>query len=77
MVSVFSHVSELLLYADELVILSHAVCAAERASLYLSAVGSYSDVGDGCVLCLARAVGGDSGVAVAVRHLDGIESLAE
>ena len=55
-VAVGAVVTELLLNADELVVLSHAVGAAERTGLDLSAVGSHCDVGDGSVLGLTTAV---------------------
>ena len=49
-------VSELLLDAEQLVVLGHAVGAAERTGLDLSAVGGNCDVGDGSVLGLTAAV---------------------
>ena len=48
--------AELLLDADELVVLGHTVGTRERTRLDLAAVGSHGDVGDGGVLRLARAV---------------------
>ena len=60
---------QLLLDADELVVLGQAVGAAERAGLDLPAVGGDREVGDGGVLRLAGAVAHHRLVAGAVRGL--------
>ena len=55
-VTVGGVVAELLLDAEQLVVLGHAVGAAQRTGLDLSAVGGNCDVGDCGVLGLTAAV---------------------
>lgn len=56
LVTISSVATELFFDADELVVLSHTVGAAQRTSLNLTRVGSYSDVGDSSILGFARTV---------------------
>ena len=74
---IHGEVAQFFLDAEQLVVLGHAVGAAQRAGLDLSAVGGHGDVGDGGVLSLARAVAGNGSVAVTVGHVDGIQGLAQ
>ena len=69
--------AELLLDAQQLVVLGDPVAAGRRAGLDLAAVGGDGEVGDGGVLGLARAVRHHRGVAAAVRQLDRVERLGE
>ena len=55
-VAIGSIVAKLLLDAKQLVVLSHAVGAAQRTGLDLAAVGGNSNVGDSSVLGLTAAV---------------------
>ena len=75
--TILSLCSELLLDADELVVLSHTVGTRERTCLDLTRVGSNCDVSDGSVLSLTRAVAGNGGIAVTMSHLDSVEGLRE
>src|SRR5690349_7249039 len=59
-------IAQLVLDAQQLVVLRDPVGARERAGLDLPGVGRDREVGDGDVLGLARAVGDDRGVAGAV-----------
>ena len=68
---------EVLLDAQQLVVLGDAVGAGQRAGLDLPAVGGHGEVGDGRVLGLARAVADHRGVAGARGHLDGVEGLGQ
>lgn len=70
-----SHVAQFLFDANQLVVFGHSVSTAQRSRLNLAGVGGYGNVGNGGVLCLARTVGGDGGVAMTVCHLDGIKGL--
>src|SRR5579872_4905191 len=74
---VTSGAAELLLDADELVVLGEAVGARQRAGLDLSAIGADRQIGDGCVLGFARAVRHDLGVIGATRQRHGFERLAK
>lgn len=56
LVAVDSQVTELFFDAEELVVLSHTVGTAERTSLDLTRVRSYSDVSDRSIFRLTRAV---------------------
>src|SRR4051794_33602634 len=53
---IFGHRAQLLLDADQLVVLGETVGAGERAGLDLPAIGGDGEVGDGRVLGLAGAV---------------------
>ena len=68
---------QLLLDADELVVLGHAVGPAGGAGLDLAGVAGHGQIGDGHVLGLAGAVAHDAGVAGLLGHLDGLERLGE
>src|SRR5882724_7263418 len=69
--------AKLFLDAEELVVLRHAVGAAERTGLDLAGIGRDRDVGDRDVFGLARAVADDGGVVRLLGHLDGVERLGE
>src|SRR5512142_2865046 len=69
--------AQLLLDAEQLVVLGDAVGAGGRAGLDLAAVAGHGQVGDGGVLGLARAVAHHAGVPGAVGHADGLEGLGE
>ena len=77
LISINREIAQLFQDTEELVVLGHAVGAAQRTGLDLAAVGGHGDVGDGGVLGLARAVAGDGGVAVTVGHVDGVQGLAQ
>ena len=64
LVAVAGLVTEFDLDLHEAVVLGDTVGPAEGTSLDLAAVGSDGDVGDGGVLSLTGAVGGNGGVAV-------------
>src|SRR5690606_20956945 len=66
-----------LLDAQQLVVLGHAVAAAQRAGLDLGGGGGHCDVGDGGVLGLAGTVRDHRGIAGRVRHGDGLQRLAQ
>ncbi|OEI69359.1 phosphopyruvate hydratase [Curtobacterium sp. ER1/6] len=70
-------VTELLLDAEQLVVLRDAVRAGRGAGLDLATVDGHRDVRDGGVLGLARAVRQDRGHAVALRQGDGVERLGQ
>src|SRR5262245_65736456 len=69
--------AQLLLDAEELVVLGDAVGARERADLDLAAVGGDGEVGDGCILGLAGAVRQDGAIARLVRQLDRGQGLVQ
>ena len=68
---------ELVLDADELVVLGDAVAAARSARLDLAGVDAHDQVGDGGVLGLAGAVAHDASVTGLLGGLDGLERLGE
>src|SRR5579885_2849022 len=68
---------QLLLDADQLVVLGQPIRAGETARLDLAAVGRDREVRNRRILRLARAMRHDGGVARALRHADGLERLAE
>ena len=70
-------VKELVLNAQQLVVLCDAVGAAGRAGLDLPGVDGHGDVRDRGVLGLAGAVADDGGIARAVCHLDGVQRLGQ
>src|ERR1051325_1190430 len=70
-------VAQLLLDAQELVVLGDAVAARGRAGLDLPRVRGHGEVGDGGVLGLAGAMRDDVAVAGALGHLDRVERLGE
>src|SRR5215216_4292821 len=67
--------SQGLLYAEELVVLGHALAAGRRAGLDLARVHRHGEVGDSRVLRLPAAVADHSGVARFVGELHGLEGL--
>src|SRR5688572_25276413 len=69
--------AQLLLDAQELVVLGGPVGARERARLDLAGIAADGDVGDGRVLGLARTMRDHRGVTRAPRHLDRLEGLRE
>src|SRR5690606_29571091 len=69
--------AELLVDAQQAVVLRHAIGAAERAGLDLPRPGRHREVGDGVVLGLARAMGDDAGVPALVREADAVERLGQ
>src|SRR5579872_1943972 len=69
--------SELLLDAQQLVVLRDAVGAGGRAGLDLPAAACDGEVRDRDVLGLARAVADDRAVAIRARHLDRAQRLRE
>src|SRR5690606_945931 len=70
-------VVELLLDAQELVVLVDALAAGGRAGLDLAGVDRHRQVGDRRVLGLTGTVGDHRGEAVALRERDGVEGLGE
>src|SRR6476620_2424998 len=70
-------VVELLLDAQQLVVLGDALGARGGAGLDLAAVGGDGEVGDGDVLGLPRAVAHHAAVAVAVGQVDRVEGFGE
>src|ERR1700710_528780 len=70
-------VVELLLDAQQLVVLGHALGAGGGAGLDLAAVGGDGEVRDRGVLGLARPVAHHAAEAVAVRQLDRVEGLGQ
>ena len=75
LVTINGEITEFLLDAEELVVLSHTVGAAERTGLDLTRVGSHGDVSDGSIFSFARTVRSHRSVTCAVSHFDGIERL--
>src|SRR5690606_14271917 len=69
--------AELLLDADQLVVLGQAIRAGERTGLDLTAVERDGEVGNGRILGFTRTVRHDRGVAGAVRGIDGVERLGQ
>src|SRR5699024_4618862 len=69
--------TQLLLDAEQLVVLRHALAARRGAGLDLAAVGGHRQVGDGGVLGLTGAVGHHRGEARAVREVHGVQGLGE
>ena len=72
-----SAVAQLLLDAEQLVVLCNTLGTAGSTGLDLAGVQSNSQVGDGGVLGLAGTVRGDSSVASLVSHLDGLQGLGD
>ena len=70
-------VAELLLDAQQAVVLGHALGTGRGAGLDLAAVQGDGQVGNGGVLGLAGAVGHHRLVAVVVRQGDGLEGLRQ
>ena len=56
LVTINGEITEFLFDAEELVVLSHTVGAAERTGLDLTRVGSHGDVSDGSIFSFARTV---------------------
>src|SRR5829696_797723 len=69
--------SQGLFYAEELVVLRHALAAGRRAGLDLARVHGHGEVGDRRVLGLAAAVADHRGVTGLVRELHRLEGLRE
>src|SRR5512133_2996803 len=63
--------------AQQLVVLGHAVGAAQTAGLDLTGVGAHRNVGNGGVFGLARAMADDGGVTRALGHLDAGKGLGQ
>src|SRR6478609_10817691 len=74
---VASRVTQLVLDAEQLVVLRDAVRTRRCAGLDLAAVGGHGEVGDRGVLGLAGAVAHHVAEAGAVGELDGVEGLGE
>jgi len=72
-----SRLVELLLDAQQLVVLGDSLGTGRRARLDLPGVGGHRQVGDGGVLRLARAVRDDGAVARLPRHVDGVERFGD
>src|SRR5450756_2017464 len=70
-------VVQLLLDAEQLVVLVDALAAGRRTGLELAGVGGYGEVRDGDVLGLATTVRDHRGVAVALVKLNQIGTLTE
>ena len=70
-------VLQVLLDAQELVVLGQAVRAAQGAGLDLAGVHGHGQIGDEGVLGLARAVGDHRGVGRLLGHLDGVQGLGQ
>ena len=77
MAEILSHIVQLLLDAEQLVVLGDPVSAAGGAGLDLAGVGAHHDVGDGGILGLAGAVRDNGGVAMTVGQLDGVQGLGQ
>src|SRR3954453_11246386 len=72
-----SGVVELLLDAQELVVLGHPLRAGRCTGLDLATIRGHREVGDGGVLGLARPVAHHAAEAAAVGELDGVEGLGQ
>ena len=72
---VLGHVEELILDAQQLIVLGDAVGAGGGAGLYLAGVKCNSQICYGGILSLTGAVGGNCGHTGLVRHLDGLKGL--
>src|SRR5450756_666802 len=70
-------VVQLLLDAEQLVVLVDALAAGRRTGLELAGVGGYGEVRDGDVLGLATTVRDHRGVAVALGKGHGVEGLGQ
>ena len=70
-------VAQLLLDAQQLVVLGGALAARQRAGLDLAGVDGHGEVGDEGVLRLARAVRDDGAVGRALGQLDGLHRLGQ
>src|SRR4051794_24657049 len=67
--------AELLLDAQQLVVLVDALATRRRTGLDLAGVGANRQIGNGGVLGFTRAVRDHGGVARLARHFDGLERL--
>src|SRR2546430_8899162 len=74
---IFRLLAELLLDAQELVVLGGAVGACQRAGFDLAAIGGDREVGDGGVFGLAGTVRHHGGIAVLVGQFDGGERFRQ
>src|SRR6476661_10715899 len=69
--------AELFFDAQQLVVLGHAIGAAQRTGLDLRGGGGHRDVGDRRVLGFARAVRNDGGIARLVGHRDRFQGFGQ
>src|SRR5688500_10400204 len=74
---VFGGVAELLLDAQQAVVLRDPLGSADRAGLDLARVERHDEVRDGGVLGLAGAMADDRGAARVLRHLDRLDRLRQ
>ena len=77
MVTVYRIVAQLFFDTQQLVVLCHTVGAAQRACLYLSAVGSHRNVGYRGIFRFSRTVGRNGGISVTMGHLDSVQRLCQ
>src|SRR5262245_8645561 len=68
---------QILLDAQQLIVLGNSVGAAGGAGLDLAGVGGHDDVGNGRVFGFAAAMADDGSEAVATGQLDGIQSFRQ
>jgi len=69
--------TKLLLDAEELIVFSQAIGAAQGAGFDLATVGGDGDVGNGRVFGFTGAMAQDSSVAIGLGQLDGVEGFGE
>ncbi len=74
---IFGGIAQFGFDAQQLVVLGNAVGAGGRAGLDLAHVQGHGQVGDGAVLGLAGAVGGNGPPAGPVAGLDGFDGLGQ
>ena len=74
---VLSALSEVILDAEKLVVLSNTLGTSRCTSLDLTSVGCNNKVSNGGVLGLTGTVGNNCGVTCALSHLDSLEGLGQ
>ena len=70
-----SSITQLVLDAEQLVVLGNTLGTGRSTGLDLAGIQSHSQVSNGGILGLTRAVRGNGGVASLVSHLDGFQGL--
>src|ERR1043166_4957961 len=69
--------SQCLLDAQQLIVFGDAIRAAQRTRLDLSRIRRHGNVGNGCILGLARAMTDDGGVIVLLGQRNSVEGFGQ